>query len=212
MSCVKQLTHVRVHIALMPTERAVHRSIVGNRRSWFPTVSRRLRRPDQVQENPMLRTFLIGAVSALTLTAAAADEKVKFSSILHATFLESQEVGDVDDHAMLLTRYSGLNRFSDGTTGLCYLVATTDYIKGAGTFLVYNKITLSDDGSILWYKATGTTTMDGTTSRFEGRVAVLGGKGKYEGATGDGTLTGARPVPLAVGADLYNDLVINIKK
>jgi hypothetical protein len=160
----------------------------------------------------MLRTFLIGAVSALTLTAAAADETVKFSSILHATFLESQEVGDVDDHAMSLTRYSGLTRFSDGTTGLCYLVATTDYIKGAGTFLVYNKITLSDDGSVLWYKATGTTTMDGTTSRFEGTVAVLGGKGKYEGAKGDGTLTGARPVPLAVGADLYNDLVINIKK
>jgi len=211
MSCVKQLTHVRVHIALMPTERAVHRSIVGNRRSWFPTVSRRLQRPDQVRENTMLRTFLIGAVSALTLTAAAADETVKFSSILHATFLESQEVGDVDDHAMSLTRYSGLTRFSDGTTGLCYLVATTDYIKGAGTFLVYNKITLSD-GSVLLYKAFGTTTMDGTTSRFEGTVAVLGGKGKYEGAKGDGTLTGARPVPLAVGADLYNDLVISIKK
>ena len=127
----------------------------------------------------MLRTFLIVAVSALTLTTAAADETMKFSSILHATFLESQEVGDVDDHAMSLTRYSGLTRFYDGTAGLCYLVATTDYIKGAGTFLVYNNITLSD-GSVLWYKATGTTTMDGTISRFEGTVAVLGGKGKYE--------------------------------
>jgi len=67
MSCVKQLTHVRVHIALMPTGRAVHRSIVGNRGSWFHTVSRRLRRPDQVRENTMLRTFLIGAVSALMI-------------------------------------------------------------------------------------------------------------------------------------------------
>ena len=117
----------------------------------------------------------------------------------------------MDDHAMSLTRYSGLTRFSDGTAGLCYLVAITDYIKGAGTFLLYNKITLSD-GSVLWYKATGRTTMDGTTSRFEATVAVLGGTGKYEGAEGDGTLTGARPVPFAVGADLYNDLVINIKK
>jgi hypothetical protein len=119
----------------------------------------------QVQENTMLRTFVIGAVSALTLTAAAADETLKFSSILHATFLESQVVGDVDGHAMSLTRYSGLTRFSDGTTGLCYLVATTDYIQGAGTFLVYNNITLSD-GSILWYKATGTTTIDGTIRDF----------------------------------------------
>jgi hypothetical protein len=159
----------------------------------------------------MLRTFMTAAVSALALTAAAADETVKFSSILHATYVESQEVGDVDGHAMSLTRYSGLTRFSDGTAGLCYFVATTDYINGAGTFLVYNKITLND-GSSLWYKASGTTTMDGTTSRFQGTVAFLGGKGKYEGAKGDGTLTGARPERLAVGADLYNDLVINIKK
>jgi hypothetical protein len=37
----------------------------------------------------------------------------------------------VDGHAMSLTRYSGLTQFSDGTTGLCYFVATTDYIEGA---------------------------------------------------------------------------------
>jgi hypothetical protein len=72
----------------------------------------------------MLRTFVIAAVLALTLTAAGADETLKFSSILHATFLESQDVGDVDGHAMSLTRYSGLTRFSDGTAGLCYLVAS----------------------------------------------------------------------------------------
>ena len=159
----------------------------------------------------MLCIFTIGAVLALTVTAAAADETVKISSILRATVVESQDVGDVDDHSMSLTRYSGLTRFSDGTTGFCYFVATTDYIKGAGTFLVYNNVTLSD-GSVLWLKATGMTTIDGTTSRFQGTVTLLGGKGKYEGATGDGTLTGARTVPLALGADLYNDLVINIKK
>ena len=85
------------------------------------------------------------------------------------------------------------------------------YTNGAGTFLVYNTVTVGD-GSVLLYKATGTTAIEGTTSRFQGTVDVLGGKGKYEGAKGDGTLTGARPVPLAVGADLYNDLVINIKK
>jgi hypothetical protein len=41
---------------------------------------------------------------------------------------------------------------------------------------------------------------------------LLGGKEKYEGAKGDGTLIGARPVPLAVDADLYSELVINIEK
>ena len=67
----------------------------------------------------------VGAVLSLTLTAAAADETLRFSSILHATFVESQDVGDVDGHVMSLTRYSGLARFSDGTAGLCYFVAIT---------------------------------------------------------------------------------------
>ena len=91
--------------------------------------------------------------------------------------------------------------------------ANSNHIPGgtAGTFLVYNNVTLSD-GSVLWLKATGMTTIDGTTSRFQGTVTLLGGKGKYEGAKGDGTLIGARPVPLAVDADLYSELVINIEK
>jgi hypothetical protein len=67
-------------------------------------------------------------------------------------------------------------------------------------------------GSMLWYKTNGTTTVDGTTSLFKGTVTVLGGTGKFEGAKGDGTVTGARLVPLAAGADLYNDLVINLTK
>jgi hypothetical protein len=112
---------------------------------------------------------------------------------------------------MSLSRYSGITSFPDGTTGTGYFVSATDYVKGAGTFSVYHNLTLND-GSVLWYKSNGTTTMDGTTSRFQGTVTVLGGKGKYEGAKGDGTVTGARTVPLAAGADLYNDLVINIKK
>jgi hypothetical protein len=92
----------------------------------------------------MYRTLTIGAVSALTLTSAAADETLKFRSVLHATFVQSQDVGDVDGHTMSLTRYSGLTSFPDGTTGTGYFVAVTDYIKGAGTFSVYNNLALND--------------------------------------------------------------------
>ena len=160
----------------------------------------------------MFRNLMIGAVSALTLsTAARADETVKFRSILHATSVQSQDVGDVDGHTMSLSRYSGLTSFPDGTIGTGYFVATTDYIKGAGTFSVYNNLTLND-GSVLWYKLNGTTTVDGGISRSEGTVTVLGGKGKYEGAKGDGTITGVRVPGLATGVDRYDDLVINIKK
>jgi hypothetical protein len=43
-------------------------------------------------------------------------------------------------------------------------------------------------------------------------VSVLSGKGRFDGAKGDGTLSGARLAPLAIGADLYLDFVINVKK
>jgi hypothetical protein len=151
---------------------------------------------------------LIGVFAA---SGAKADETLKFRVIMHATSVQSQEIGDIDGHAALLSRFSGLASFPDGTVGTAYFISANDYIKGAGTFSLYNNLTLQD-GSVLWYKTSGTTTVDGTTSLFKGTVTVLSGKGKYEGAKGDGTITGARLVPLAAGADLYNDLVINIQK
>jgi hypothetical protein len=43
-------------------------------------------------------------------------------------------------------------------------------------------------------------------------VTVVGGTGKYEGAKGDGTLTGVRVPGLATGVDRYDDLVIKVRK
>jgi hypothetical protein len=146
-----------------------------------------------------------------TISSARADETLKFRAIMHAISVQSQDVGDVDGHVLGVGRFSGLAAFPDGTVGITFFVNTTDYIKGAGTFSVYNNLSLND-GTVLWLKVDGTTTVNGTTSLFKGTVAVLGGKGKYEGAKGDGTITGARMAPLATGADLYNDFVINVKK
>jgi hypothetical protein len=152
------------------------------------------------------------AVVLLGLSAGArADETLKFRAIMHATAAQSQDIGDVDGHAASLARFSGLATFPDDTVGTTYFIAATDYTKGAGTFSVYQNLTLKD-GSVLWFKNSGTATVEGTTTLFKGTVTVLGGKGRFEGAKGDGTITGARLVPLATGADLYNDLVINVKK
>jgi hypothetical protein len=159
-------------------------------------------------------TLTLTTMTLLCLGAfsnARADETVKFRAILHATFVQSQDVGDVDSHTISLTRYSGIASFPDGATATGYFVAVADYIKGAGSFSLYNHLTLND-GSVLWYKMTGTTTVQGTISHFQGTVSVLGGKGRFDGAKGEGTMTGARTVPLATGADQYQDLVINVKK
>jgi hypothetical protein len=110
-----------------------------------------------------------------------------------------------------VARFSGLASFPDGAVGTSYFTTATDYIKGAGTLTAYNNLTLKD-GSVLWFKTVGTATVEGTISLIKGTITVLGGKGRFEGAKGDGTVGGERLTPLAAGAELYNDIVINIKK
>ena len=159
----------------------------------------------------MFRTLMIAGLIVCAAGIAQADETLKFRTIVHATSVQSQDVGDVDGHLISVGRFSGLASFPDGTVGTTYFVFVTDYIKGSGTFSTYNNLTLND-GSVLWYKLIGTTKVEGTISRSQGTVTVLGGTGKYEGAKGDGTLTGVRVPGLATGVDRYDDLVINVKK
>jgi hypothetical protein len=156
----------------------------------------------------------MAAAALLCLTsidAVRADEMVKFRGVMHATFAESQQLDDVEGHTFGMNRHSGIASLPDGTAGTTYLVAHTDYIKGAGTWTSFNNLALKD-GSILWYRAFGKTKVDGSISLVEGTVTVVGGKGRFEGAKGDGTFTGARLSPLAVGADVYIDWTINGKK
>jgi hypothetical protein len=151
---------------------------------------------------------LIGFCAAAT---ARADETLKFRQFMHATSAQSLDVGDVDGHAMSLVRFTGLVSLPDGSVGTAYFTAATDYTKGAGPFSVYQNLTL-DDGSVLWYKMAGTATVDGAKTLFVGTITVLGGKGRFEGAKGEGTVTGTRLNPLVVGAVLYLDCTITIKK
>jgi hypothetical protein len=157
-----------------------------------------------------LRLFAFTLVFLGVFDNARADETLKFRTVVHATFVQTQEVGDVDGHLSGVARSSGLASFPDGTVATTYFVAATDYIKGAGAFSLYENLTLND-GSVLWFKYAGTAAVEGTTSLFKGTVTVLGGKGRFEGAKGAGTGAGARLTPLALGADLYNDFVINVK-
>lgn len=151
-------------------------------------------------------------VLCIAFQTARADEVLKYRTIMHATATQSQDIGDVDGHAMYLARFSGLASFPDGTVGTTYFITTTDYVSGSGPILlVYNNLTLAD-GSVLWFKTTGTAMVEGTKTNIKGTITVLGGKGRFEGAKGDGTVTGARITPLAAGSDLYNDVTINLKK
>jgi hypothetical protein len=161
-------------------------------------------------------TFVVVALCAGTvnwsISTARADEVLKFRIIAHLTAIQTQDVGDVDGHTLSVVRYSGLASFPDGSVGTVNFTGTADYIKGSGTNLVYYNLSLKD-GSVVRYRAAGTAKLEGTTTIFpDAPISVLGGTGRFEGAKGDGTGSGARLTPLAAGAELYLDDVINVKK
>ena len=144
-------------------------------------------------------------------TKAPAGETLRCRMVTHVTSVQSLDIGDVDGHAASLARFSGLAFFPDGTVCAVSFASVSDYTKGAGSFTLYPILTF-EDGSVLWIKSMGTGTVDGEKTRFVGTLTVVGGKGRFESATGEGTLTGTRYTPLSVGADLVSDYIVNLTR
>jgi hypothetical protein len=99
----------------------------------------------------------------------------------------------------------------DGSVATYSFVGNLDYVKGAGVYTLYDQLLFSD-GSALFTKGTGVATPEATKTTFKGTMTVIGGKGRYEGAKGDGTATAVRMQPMpGAGAEVYADVVINVK-
>jgi hypothetical protein len=100
--------------------------------------------------------------------------------------------------------------FPDGTTGTTQVFGVSDMTNGSGPANGYIVLNLSD-GSELWLKYAGTVRVDGTKVPRKGTYTVIGGKGRFTGAKGDGTWEGDGT---QLGPELlsYIDNVINIKK
>jgi hypothetical protein len=156
----------------------------------------------------MCRVLMCAVAGALFISAAEADEVLNFRIVGHANSVQTQDVGDVDGHALVLARLSGLASFPDGSVATVYWTVQGDYIKGAGPAVAYVNVTFGD-GSVLWYKAPVSAKSDGTNA---GSVSVMGGKGRFEGAKGDGTVSGAAVGARETGVNVYFNVVINIKK
>ena len=161
------------------------------------------------------RKVALTTVTLFCLYAASsawADETLKYRQFTHVTNAQTIDVGDVDGHLLGVNRQSGIASFPDGAVATVYFTTLSDYTKGSGPFLAsYNNITF-EDGSVLWTKSLGTVVAEGNKSIVKGTLTVIGGKGRYAGATGDGTFSGVRLAPLATGADLYCDVTVNVKK
>jgi hypothetical protein len=160
----------------------------------------------------MKKLLMVTAAVCSIQASAFADETLKFRSVYYVTSVQSQDVGDIDGHTMSLVRASGLASLPDGAVATDNFTTTTDYVKGSGPFLLHGIITFSD-GSALYYETNGSVMVDGAKTNNKGTIRIIGGKGQFQGAKGDGSLTGQRlQAQIGAGAEIYSDVVLNIKK
>jgi hypothetical protein len=168
----------------------------------------------------MRRIILAFALAGVLSVPAKADETLKFRAVQHATSVQNMKV-DANGHSIGLGRTVGMIFLPDGSaTGTVLIIGTNDIVVGSeGTVSGYSIPTFTD-GSELWLKYTGTVKfIGGPTGKvaIKGTLIVTGGKGRYAGATGDGTWEGEQTQSLSTATQpsesiAYVDNVINIKK
>jgi hypothetical protein len=169
----------------------------------------------QKGETTMKRYTVLALTSVMLLgvganRSASADETLKWRHVQHNASVQSLNVGDVNGHSLFLYQLPGIAFFPDGSLGSTMVVGTSDLMNGSGTNSGYAILNFSD-GSAAFMKYSGTNKIDGNRFPRQGTFTVVGGKGRYEGAKGDGTWEGdgTRSGPEAI---IYIDNVVNIKK
>jgi hypothetical protein len=152
----------------------------------------------------LLATVVLGVISA----TAFADETLKWRQVQHVASMQTLQVGD--GHTLSLFRLPGIVFFPDGSTGMSQVNGTSDTVNGAGPSNGYLFVTFGD-GSELWTKWIGQV-----GPKRNGTFIVIGGKGRYAGAKGEGTWEANGPPLITNSANTdsiaYVDSVANIKK
>jgi hypothetical protein len=174
--------------------------------------------PCEIEEGKMTRYSILtsvvaGLIGLYSANAAKSDETLKFKYYGHVVSSQTQDIDDVEGHAVGLVKWSGIVESPDGSFGTGHWETIYDFVKGAGSYTTYVNLTLKD-GSVLLYKVAGTSKPENAAARTAaGPITVTGGKGRFAGAKGDGTVTGTSIGQVgSPNVQGYGELVINIKK
>jgi hypothetical protein len=143
----------------------------------------------QQEEETMKHLLLTTALCSLFAGTAIADETLKWRHVQHTGSLQTEQVGDVAGHALNVYRLPGIAFFPDGTIGSTLVIGMSDITNNSGPVNGYYTVNFPD-GSALWLKYTGTVAADGKSFPRKGTSIVIGGKGRYAGAKGEGTFEG----------------------
>jgi hypothetical protein len=157
--------------------------------------------------------YIIVILVAIFVVPAKADETLKYRTVQHFASVQIQQVGDVNGHILGLVRIPGIASFPDGSTATSLVIGTYDSVSNSGGSGSGYSTLHFDDGSELWFKYSGTFKYTNPKVPQIGTFTVIGGKGRYAGAKGEGTYTGEGTGPAANGEAMqYIDNLINIKK
>ena len=149
---------------------------------------------------------LIAAFLLVPVTQAVA-ETMKHRIAWFHTKAEIIEVGDVEGHIVGVGESTGLVSFDTGEVASAVMKWTVDYTKGNGIHRTYTIMTF-EDGSTIVSMEEGSAQRGPKGSRFEGKIVISQGSGRFAGIQGKGTYTGRRILPIASGVPLYVDRIV----
>jgi hypothetical protein len=161
-----------------------------------------------------MKTMLTAIAASAMLSTVASADTIKFHSTMTATEINSIPVGDEEDgHALILGKFEGNATLGDGSAATSSVTFTSDYIRKSGTITrVYFQVALNDGSALfLTLKAPGAARAVDGKVMIGGDVEVVGGKGKFADAKGEGTFNGVRDASLVKGVELTQDFIINLK-
>jgi hypothetical protein len=94
----------------------------------------------------MKKLSLATAALCVLSANAFADETLKLRTVIHATNLQTQEVGDPDGHTLIMAKFTGLGSAPDGQVSNVYITTLSDMTKMPGEMLVFHYNITADDG------------------------------------------------------------------
>ncbi len=152
----------------------------------------------------LLALLLLLAVTNIFSQDKNLDIKIKYK----LTRSESFVVTDKPGHILASAEGIGTAEINSETVQL-KSTFNTDYTSGSGDFLVYYTLT-SEDNSMLTLKGTGRTTYNVAEYKFEGKVVVDNGTGKFSSFKGSGSLKGIRKSIIEKGSEAEISILIQL--